>query len=323
MMNNISFDPAAGYAIGIDVGGTKINAGLIDEHGVIVYSNSIPTMAGESAIVDRIATVISSVLAWVKEHQPTLAVRGIGIGTAGQVEWETGAIRHASNLLPGYTGMPLKSIMQKMFAMPVYVDNDVNVLALAEKYAGAGQGVRHMVCLALGTGVGGVVFDDGKIIHGKWGGAGEIGHISVDFHGLPCICGGVGCLEAYASGTSIAKRMNELHASSRETTRDNPIDTRATVKLWLSGDPIATKVMDEAFEALGSAIASLLHLLNTELVIIGGGLADAGQPLLLRIQEETGKRAMSSFLSDTRIRLSSNGNRSGMIGAAMQLWEYV
>ncbi|WP_239616903.1 ROK family protein [Cohnella mopanensis] len=316
------YDSSSEYAIGVDVGGTKINVGIIGRNGEVVYSNSLPTLAGEIAVDIRITTAISQLLQWAQDNMPLLKVRGIGIGTAGQVEWESGVIRHASDLLPGYTGTPIKSLIQNKFGMPVQVDNDVNVLALAEKYAGAGRDAESLICLALGTGIGGVLVDKGKIVHGQWGGAGEIGHMSVDYRGLPCICGSRGCLEAYASGTSIAARMNEKLKAAGAGDGDEPIDTRETVRRWQSGDAAAAAVMDEAFEALGAAIASLLHVFNPQVLVIGGGLADIGEPLLRRIEEETRKRAMPSFLSGVKIVPSSSGNHGGMIGAAMQLWAY-
>ena len=326
-MGTTGYDPGAGYAIGVDVGGTKINAGIVGRDGETLFTLSLPTMAGESAVGDRIAFAVQRLLDWARERSADengghdISVRGIGIGTAGQVDWRTGAIRHASDLLPGYTGTPLKSDLEKRFGLPVIVDNDVNVLALAEKHAGAGKDAKQMICLALGTGIGGVLVDRGSIIHGSWGGAGEIGHLSVDFRGLPCICGGRGCLEAYASGTSIARRMNERLAETDGIPIDGPLDTRAVVRRWLAGDPHATAVMDEAFEALGSALSGLLHVFNPELVVIGGGLADIGEPLLRRIEEETRRRAMPSFYSGVRIVRSSHGSMGGMVGAAMQLWE--
>lgn len=317
-----SYDKTSDYAIGIDVGGTKINAGIVGREGEVIAAVSLPTLAGEAPVEERIAAAVTQLFAEMRPGDPGAAVRGLGIGTAGQVDWETGAIRHASDLLPGYTGTPLKALMERRFGLPAYVDNDVNVLALAEKYAGAARGVKQMVCLALGTGIGGVIVDHGAIVHGRWGGAGEIGHLSVDYRGLPCICGGTGCLEAYASGTSIARRMNERLAASGTNDDGRPVDTRETVRRWLAGDPDAAAVMDEACAALGSAIASLIHLCNPELIVIGGGLADVGEPLLRRIEEETRRRAMPSFMSGVRLLPSSHGSLGGMIGAAMQLWEY-
>jgi len=327
-MRVAGYDPSADYAIGVDVGGTKINAGIVGRGGETPYSVGLPTMAGEGAVGERIAAAVSRLLEWTRAQgagdagSAGMTVRGIGIGTAGQVDWRSGSIRYASALMPGYTGTPLKAELERRFGLPAFVDNDVNALALAEKHAGAGKNAKQFVCLALGTGIGGALVNEGKLVHGAWGGAGEIGHLSVDYRGLPCVCGGRGCLEAYASGTSIAKRMNERLTASAAYSPAGPLDTRAVVGRWLAGDPDASSVMDEAFEALGAAIAGLAHAFNPELVVVGGGLADVGEPLLRRIEEETRKRAMPSFLSGTRIALSTHGNLGGMIGAAMQAWEY-
>jgi len=320
---NLRFDPSAGYAIGVDVGGTKINAGIVDARGEIVCLRSMPTLGGQCSVGERIETAIFEVLNWMEDRLTEVPIRGIGIGTAGQVHWSTGTIRFASDLLPGYTGTPLKENIARQFGVPVYVDNDVNVLALAEIYAGSGSEASHMIGLALGTGVGGVLVENGQIVRGQWGGAGEIGHMSIDYQGRTCICGGIGCLEEYASGTSIARRMNELLlVDAAYDSGSGPVDARETIKRWLNGDSVAERVMNEAFEALGTAISSLLHLFNPEVVVVGGGLADVGEPLLRRIEEETRKKTMHSFYPDMGIRLSSNGNRSAMIGAAMQLWAY-
>lgn len=164
----VRFEPTASYAVGVDVGGTKINAGIINSRGEIVYSKSLPTLAGRCRVEERIGLAIAEVLQESCDEEDAMPLRGIGIGTAGQVHWQTGAIRFASELLPGYTGTPLKALMERKFGMPVSVDNDVNVLALAELFAGSAKETGHMICLALGTGVGGVIVDNGKILRGLY-----------------------------------------------------------------------------------------------------------------------------------------------------------
>lgn len=307
------------YAIGVDVGGTKIHAGIVSKQGDVLYSVNLATLAGEKKVPDRIVEAIEVLMAEASQPEG-YSIQGIGIGTAGQVDQSDGSIRFASDILPGYTGVPLKSIIEKRFELPVYVDNDVNVLVLTEKTLGTGRGASHMLCIALGTGVGGAVFTGGKLVHGAWGGAGELGHLSVDFNGLPCICGGVGCLEQYASGTGIAKRMQaKLRSLGSESASE--VDSREVLVRWQSGEPIATEVMNETFAALGAAIASLIHALNPEVVVIGGGVAEAGEPFFERVREETAKRCMKSFMENVRIVQAHQGNDSGMIGAALQVFE--
>ncbi|RAR42895.1 ROK family protein [Paenibacillus sp. MDMC362] len=310
------------YAIGVDVGGTKIHAGIVNRQGDVLYSVNLPTLAGQRSVPDRITEAIEALMAGAPQPEGGYPIQGIGIGTAGQVDHSDGSIRFASEILPGYTGVPLKRNIEERFGLPVYVDNDVNVLVLAEKTLGTGRGAGHMLCITLGTGVGGAVFADGKLVYGAWGGAGELGHLSVDFNGLPCVCGGVGCLEQYASGTGIAKRMQaKLHSLGIEPV--SPVDSKETLFRWQSGDPVAAEVMDETFAALGAAITSLVHTLNPEVVVIGGGVAEAGEPFLERVREETAKRCMKSFMDSVRIVQAHQGNFSGMIGAALQVFEPV
>ncbi|WP_068775539.1 ROK family protein [Paenibacillus sp. FJAT-26967] len=313
-------NPLQEFAIGVDVGGTKIHAGIVGRQGEVIRSVGVPTLAGEEEVFSRIVTAIEKLQAEADasgEHYP---LQGIGIGTAGQVDRSDGSIRFASDLLPGYTGVPLKRLVEEHFGLPVRVDNDVNVLVLTEKTIGAGQGAQHMLCLALGTGVGGAVLAEGKLLHGSWGGAGELGHMSVDFRGLPCVCGGVGCLEQYASGTGIAKRMQtRLQALGLEA--GSPVDSREVFTRWQAGDSEATAVMEETFAALGAALSSLIHTFNPEVVVIGGGVAEAGESFFTRVREETARRCMASFMENVQIVQAHQGNWSGMIGAALQLWE--
>jgi glucokinase len=310
------------FAIGVDVGGTKINTGVINREGEVKFFYSLPTLAQES-VVERITQGIERLFALIRDKNEKIILKGIGVGTAGQVDWGMGSIRFASDLLPGYTGTPLKQYLEDKFGLTTYIDNDVNVLAMLEKHLGAGQGVKHMICLALGTGVGGAIMINGKIVHGAWGGAGEIGHMSVQFKGLPCICGNVGCLEQYASGTGIAKLMNVRLATHKSGIATKPLNAKEVMALWLEGDNVATEVMEEVISALGSAITSLIHIFNPELIVIGGGVAEAGDFFFSRLKQAVRQRVMPSMYSKVRIEPAYQGNLSGMIGASLQVWEYV
>lgn len=319
-MNQPLYDPLSIYAIGVDVGGTKINAGVISLKGDVMHTFSLSTMAGKADTAVRIQEAIQGLIEEARTHWPDIRFKGIGVGTAGQVDRNQGSIRFSSDLIPGYMGTPLKSILQERFHLPVEIDNDVNVLALTEKRFGAGKSVKSLICLAVGTGIGGAIMVDGRLVHGAWGGAGELGHMSVHFQGERCICGGIGCLEHYASGTSIARRMRERLGANGIT--DDHIDTREVITRWGQGDPHATAVMQEALAALGSAIASLIHTFNPELIVIGGGVAEAGEALFEGLEHEVKQRAMASLLSGVRIEPAFRGNWGGMIGAALQVWEY-
>ncbi|MWV46050.1 ROK family protein [Paenibacillus sp. HJL G12] len=313
------YAPDSTYAVGIDLGGTKINAGIVDEKGHVLSACSLPTLPGHGSIPDRIIETLQKL--FQNEDGPDLIrIRGIGVASAGQINWGEGSVHFSTDLIPGYTGTPLRRILEERFQMPVFVDNDVNVLTLTEKRLGSAQGLRNFVCLALGTGVGGGIMADGQIVRGSWGGAGEVGHMSVDFDGLPCVCGGMGCLEQYASGTGIGARMRrKLESVGRDTAA---VDAREVIALWQAGDVIASTIMNETFRALGSGLASLIHMFNPEMIVLGGGVAESGEVFLERVRAETLKRAMPSFTENLRIVSAYRGNYSGMIGAGLQLWEY-
>ncbi|WP_082198330.1 ROK family protein [Bacillus sp. FJAT-26390] len=314
------FDPLAEYAIGVDIGGTKINAGVVSAKGDVLHTLSLSTLAGQAKTADRVLQAVRELLAEVKAEQPAIQLKGIGIGSAGQIDWAQGSVRSASDLIPHYAGTELKRMVQQQFLLPTIVDNDVNVLALTEKYLGAARGVDHFLCLALGTGVGGAIVVDGRLVHGSWGGAGELGHLSVDFNGRPCLCGGKGCLEQYASGTNIARRMQEKLQMNGRLSEN--VDAREVFAWWEAGDPLAAEVMEETVAALGSAIASFIHMFNPEVIVIGGGVAEAGERLFAGIRDEISRRSMPSMMEGVRITAAYRGNLCGMIGAALQVWEY-
>ncbi|RAV18582.1 ROK family protein [Paenibacillus contaminans] len=318
-MSRLPFDPQADAAIGVDVGGTKTNVGIMNRNGDVLASVRVATQLPGRTVVDQVKAGIDEVMERFAVLQPGGTLRGIGVGTAGQVDCASGSIRFASELIPGYTGTPVKKLLEEAYGLPVYVDNDVNVLALTEKYIGAAKNAKHVICIALGTGVGGAVMTDGKVVHGAWGGAGEIGHMTVDFNGPVCICGNRGCLEQYVSGTSIGRRMQELLVA--EGRPDEAVSARDVVERWLAGDAGATAIMNETVAALGGAIASLIHIFNPEVVVIGGGVAEAGEPLFAKLREEVASRAMSSQLESATIVPAYQGNLSGMLGAGLQMWE--
>ncbi|MEC0130454.1 MULTISPECIES: ROK family protein [Paenibacillus] len=314
------YDPHIEYAIGVDIGGTKINAGLVSSQGGVLHTVSLSTLAGQTKTMDRIILAIQTLMDEITAQQAGIQLQGIGVGSAGQMDWEAGRVRSASELIPGYAGTALKDLLQTQFQLPVIVDNDVNVLALTEKYLGSGKEVKDFICLALGTGVGGAIVVDGHLVHGSWGGAGELGHMSVDFKGPACVCGGKGCLEQYASGTSIARRMRDkllLHNQSPEN-----VDSREVLARWRAGDSLATELMVDTIAALGSAIASLIHIFNPKVIVIGGGVAEAGELLFEGIRREVKSRVMPSMLENVRIEAAYHGNLCGMIGAGLQVWEY-
>ncbi|MBO9607759.1 MAG: ROK family protein [Paenibacillaceae bacterium] len=308
--------PVKQVAVGLDIGGTKIAAGLVDASGAIVYETTLPTMAAQRQVAAQAIRAAGQALAEAASRG--LTVRGIGVGSAGQIDFAGGTVLAATDLLPGYGGTPLAALLQDAFGLPVVLDNDINALAVAEKTIGRGRGCAHFVCVALGTGVGGAVVADGVIVHGALGAAGELGHLSVKYDGPRCMCGNYGCLELYASGTGIMRMMRERWRGDAAAAPDS----RQVAESWLAGDPEAALVMNETIAALATGLASLIHVLNPQLIVIGGGVADIGEPFLGPLREETKRRTMPALFAGVRIEPAVVGSKSGMIGAALQLWEY-
>lgn len=309
-------------AIGVDIGGTKINAGLVDVSGRILTETTLPTEAASRKVMERARAAVDRVLAETARLDEPVEIIGIGVGTAGQINRPGGSVLYAMDTMPGYTGTPVRRILEEAYGLPVYVDNDVNVLAVAEKRLGGGRGVRDFVCVTLGTGVGGAVVTGGRLLHGAKGAAGEIGHLSVRYDGPRCICGGIGCLELYASGTGIARLMRERREQDLPGTEQTELTAREVAELWLRGDPSAAWVMEQAVCALAAGLAGVIHLLNPEVIMVGGGVADIGEPFFRRLREETDRRTMGPHSGTVRIMPAVMGSRSGMIGAALQVWEY-
>jgi glucokinase len=309
-------------AIGVDIGGTKIHFAIVDDQGNIVNQEIIPTEAKHGA--DSVLRNLLFGIERMYEITKTLgdySLKGIGIGSSGQIEFSTGTVAYAGDTLPGWTGVSIKREVEARFPLPVIVDNDVNVIAIAEKHFGAARDLSSFVCLALGTGVGGAIMENGMLIRGAFGGAGELGHVSVSFDGPRCSCGNYGCLEMYASGTGIGRLSAEMTSSFPKTVAWEP-NSREVIKAWLAGDPQAIQIMNIVIKALSTGISGFIHMFNPQAVIIGGGVSEAGLPFFTEIRKETARRTVPAMWNVVDLIPSSVGVNSGIIGAAAQLWYY-
>ncbi|WP_372635444.1 ROK family protein [Cohnella sp.] len=309
------------YAIGADIGGTKIQVAAVDREGRVADRHLAPTEAhlGPDQVMEKLLSGIER----IRSRLPADArVAGIGVGSAGQIDFKSGTVAFAGDHLPGWTGTPIKSRVEERFGLPAYVDNDVNVVAVAEQLYGAGRGLDSFLCVALGTGIGGAIVEAGRIVRGAQGCAGELGHVSVDFNGPRCDnCGNNGCVELYASGSGIARLGRELIAESAERPAWRP-DSREIAQAWLQGDPQAARVMDVAIRALAAAIAGYIHMCNPQAVIVGGGVSETGPSFLEALDREVRGRTSPSVRSAYRLLPAYVGNDAGVIGAAAQVWLY-
>jgi len=310
--------------IGIDIGGTKIAGGLVTRQGEIVQRLEKPTNASEGgqAVMARAADLVAELISLAPQ-----GIEGIGAATGGQVHPETGVVFSATPLLPGWVGMPIKDILEERFHVPARVINDASAAAVGEWMFGAARGVGNFVLLTIGTGVGGGVFCDGKLVRGAMGAAGAIGHMVIDCDGRPCNCGSRGCLEAYTSGTAMTDRAIEL-ASQRAL--DAPLismvrSNRRSGALLLAqaasaGDEFALEVIREAGEYLGWGFVSILNLLNPALIVVGGSVAEMGDLLLGPAWEVAMKHTLRREKDPVRLVRAKLGNNAGLLGAASLIW---
>ena len=307
--------------IGIDVGGTNVKIALVDNKGKIIYSNSIPTRAemGYEYTINNMKEAITELIKETKSDPKN--IESIGFGFPGQIDYQKGIVRLAPNI-PGWVNVPIAEIMEKEFGIPTRVDNDVRCAALGELNYGAGQGCDNLICITVGTGIGSGLVIIGKLVRGASNAAGEIGHIKLDMNGGPlCGCGDRGCLEAFASGPSIVALAEEYIKGGKSTKyRElaNPDITPYIVsEAAKQGDPVAKRIFTIVGEYIGIGLASVVNLLNPEKIIIGGGVAAAGDLLLTPIKESLIKRAMPIAGSAVEIVPAQLGNSAGVIGASL------
>jgi len=317
---------AEGYCAGVDLGGTNIKAGLLDAEAHVLASLSVPTEVdrGRDTVVSNIITAAERVIADAGVDRSQ--VIGIGIGSPGPMSHRRGLIINPGNL-PCMKDTPLREIMTERTGIKTTLDNDANAAAWGEFWAGAGKGVSDFLMFTLGTGVGGGVIVDGKLLRGYFENGSELGHIIVQPGGRRCSCGQLGCMEAYSSAYNLARRAEELIADGKSSQLKARIDAgemlmaEHIVEAARRGDSVAEQVWDEACYYLGAAIVTMQHVSNPERVVLAGGMIAAGDFLLERVRKHA-KALTWTLLDDLAdIRFATLGNDAGFIGAAGCAWE--
>ncbi len=311
------------YTIGIDIGGTKIAGALVDRSGDMRDRIQYPTKASEGgqAVMARVIDMVGSL-----RQAAGGKIEGIGVASGGQIDPRTGVVIHATDLLPGWKGTRITETLEQRFGVKARALNDGSAAALGEGRFGAAKDVTDFVLLTLGTGVGGGIVSDGKLLSGALGVAGSIGHMIIDCDGRPCNCGSRGCLESYVSGTAILKRMSKLAV---ERGYDSPFIRRlmqgeprnSSLMRDAIDDELGAEVIREAGEYLGWGFVSLLNLLNPAMLIIGGGVAVLGDALLDPAREIARRHALRGEWDPVRIVRAELGNNAGLVGAASLVWE--
>ncbi len=305
--------------VGVDVGGTKVAAGLVNADGEIVSQTRIPMVStasaeeGLGAVLDAIARVLPSGDAHVS---------GIGMCAPGPLNPTTGVILNPPNV-PCWRNFPLAEAVQKVYRVPVRVDNDANAAALAEARWGAGRGYPSVFYATIGTGIGtGIIFDE-RIFHGRTGAAGEGGHVSIDYRGPLCGCGKPGCIEVFASGTAIGKRARQRVAagsksSMLELAGGNPDAVTGEIvgKAFAAGDPLATEILTETAEMVALWLGNMVDLLDPHVIVIGGGAAAVIQPFFDFLRQRIPQLTVNPRANEVPIVSSRYGADSGIAGGA-------
>ncbi|MCI0707164.1 MAG: ROK family protein [Ignavibacteriae bacterium] len=306
--------------IGVDLGGTTVKTGVVAGDGSIVYQTKLPSRGAEGP-----AEVISQIEASVHEaikHANGKTVTGIGIGAPGMVN-DLGVVQAPPNL-NRWDAVPLKDEMQKLFnGMTIAVENDANAAALAEAKFGAGRQFPNFLFVIWGTGVGGGIILNGKIYRGASGGAGEIGHISIDYKGPQCNCGARGCVEAYVGQRYLSSR-------TAERLKDNPsskildlvggdvskIEPFYIAQAAHDGDKLAKEILLEASHMLGVALGAVMNTLDLRISVLGGGISAAGDFAIRTVEESVRSHVLKPLRKDIRVVPAQLGNNAGILGAA-------
>ncbi|HUV30436.1 MAG TPA: ROK family protein [Acidobacteriota bacterium] len=309
---------------GIDIGGTSIKYGLVDSQGKVLFKEHRPTMVekGAEPLMHLVTNIAESLLYHAAEED--YQVSCLGVGTPGAVEPKSGRVVGFAPNIDGWEGMKIGQILTERLNLPVLVDNDVNAMAVAESRFGAAVGYQSVVCVALGTGVGGAIILDGKLWRGSNHSAGEIGHLSINADGPACHCGNRGCVEAYCSSSAIMDRAKgklerELTPAFKEVLNGS-LDNLNIKKIFTAanrGDEVARAVIDETAKYLAVGLAGTVNLLNPEIVVIGGGIADGRGGFVESVSAEVRKRACGPATEHLRITTATLGNNAGFIGASI------
>lgn len=315
------------YALGIDLGGTKTLAAVVDiASGEVVSSARKRTRAekGQDFVSQRILDLSGQAIADAKLPDGSRVV-AVGVGAAGQIDRKAGVVEDAPNL--GVKNMPLGELLNRQFGTPVAVGNDVEVAALGEYLYGSGQGYTTFVCMFVGTGIGSGIVQNGRLYTGLTGTAGEVGHMTIQAGGRLCGCGSRGCLEAYASRTAITKAiMAEIHHGRRSVlAEDAALQLKEGETIIRSGllanaiahnDELTIEVVEEAADYLGYGLASVMNFYNPECIILGGGVIESIDLLFERAVHRACTTALSAPAHKTKIIRAKLGDFSGVVGAA-------
>jgi glucokinase len=294
------------YSIGVDLGGTNLRAAAVDRNGTMLnkVTGIVQRSGGRDVIIGHIVEAIEA----IRQKFGSQGLRGVGIGIPGYIRMQTGVVVAAANL-PGFDGSPIRDEIQQLLGTPIIIENDANAAALGEKWIGAGRDVNDLILITLGTGIGGGIISEGRVLRGSLGMAGELGHMTIMPEGNPCGCGNSGCLEKHASATAIVGMARMLLLGDHLSAED-------VYNLAVSGNEQALQCFSSMGRALGIALASLINIFNFPLYLLSGGPLPSWDLFSPHMFEEVRRRSYTFTRTNTRIEKGTLGNEAGLFGAA-------
>ncbi len=308
------------YSIGIDIGGTNVTVALVTEKGKIARKIRFPTRVeeGKTKTIKRIVKALDGIMKGLGSN----SIKGIGIGAAGDIDQDRGIVRFSPNLF--WKNVPIVRLIRKKFNLKVVLDNDANAAAWGTYILETKRKTKNLLCITLGTGVGGGLIINGRIYHGASGSAGEIGHITLNPQGERCKCGNYGCLETYVGSSYIVKKaVKEIRKGERSLIKKlaggnlQSITSQTIQAAALKGDKLARRIWKEAGEYLGIALSGVINLLNPGVIVFGGGMAKAEELIFQPMKKEIRKRTFKVPFEKVKFTRTKFGADLGVIGAAL------
>lgn len=317
----LNHEPSAAPAIGADIGGTAVKAGLVERNGEVRFPFTVPTGAGKGR--EAIAAALTRAIEQVQEsaRAEQIELSGIGIATAGAVSQEDGSIFAATENLPGWSGFPLRTFAEERFHLPAFVVNDAQAAALSELRFGGGRGLSDFVAVTLGTGIGGGIVSNGMLLRGTHGFAGTIGHHVIREGGRPCNCGRFGCLEAYVSTAALIAEYRANGGLLPENVGEDAVYVQKISELASQGDIAAQKAYTALAGYLAEGIANLFNILDPQAVLLSGGLIEGQSEFVSRVQSKAESLLHFGVKRQPLVRAVESGRFAGVRGAGALAFE--
>jgi len=303
--------------IGMDLGGTNLKYALGTENGEIILKLSRPSFAdqAQNKIFENMFTAVNELLAEAEKRGEKISA--IGVGSPGSIDFEKGQLIGSTPNLKSWTKAPIKKNLEEHFNIPAWADNDANVMALAEARKGAGRGYKNILCLTLGTGIGGGIIIDNQVLRGAHYSAAEVGHIIIEYNGKKCNCGNRGCFEVYASAPAMVARYRKKLRRTGVAYAIDELNTKLIFKKAELNEDLAKETIYETCEYLGAGIASIANIIDPEVVVIGGGVANAGAEFIQCIENAVKQYSIKAITKHLKVVNAEMGNDAGIVGAIL------